>query len=162
MNNVMVLKPKQLSAVKLLAAGTPACQVAARLEITTMTLWRWQQLPAFEETLHSVSYSGLDEIAKKINITALTAIETLQELLCNMCEPAEIRVKAAVAVLRAMPSVNGSLERSYQHRAADFDLRTRFCGPSFSYDSWGTPIRSPRTATLATVPAAVTDEGVTV
>lgn len=39
MSNVrQQLKPRQLTALQLLATGTPANQVAERLEITTMTL----------------------------------------------------------------------------------------------------------------------------
>ena len=45
MKNVTQLKPRQITALQLLATGTPAYQVAARLEISTMTLYRWQQQP---------------------------------------------------------------------------------------------------------------------
>jgi len=133
------LKPKQIDALKLLATGTPAYQVAERLEITTMTLYRWQRLPEFESKLRTITNSGLEELAKKINVAALTAVETLQEILCDMHEPTTIRMKAATGVLNAMPKVNGALEKSLQHRAADFDLRKRFSGQTFTYDSHGNP-----------------------
>ena len=131
------LKPKQLNAIKLLATGTPAYQVAERLEITTMTLYRWQRLPEFAQTLTSISHSGLDELATKMNVAALTAVETLQEILCDMGQPAQLRLQAALGVLRATPTVNGMLERSLEHRAADFDTRTRFHGPSFTHGTDG-------------------------
>ena len=139
MTQPKALKPKQLNAIKLLATGTPAYQVAARLEITTMTLYRWQRLPEFEQTLHSISHSGLDEIATKMNVAALTAVETLQEILCSLNEPTNIRLKAAIGTLRAMPSVNGALEKGLQHRTADFDTRRRFHGPAFTHGSDGRP-----------------------
>lgn len=144
MNPAKALKPKQLNAIKLLATGTPAHRVAERLEITTMTLYRWQKLPEFEEKLHSIAYTGLDELSKKINIAALTAVETLQEILCNMSEPSTIRIKAAIGVLNAMPSVNRTLEKSLQHRLADFDLQKRFSGPVFTHDSSGNLCRPTR------------------
>lgn len=133
------LKPRQLSAIQLLAVGTPAYQVAERLEITTMTLYRWQRLPEFEAKLRNITNSGLEELAKKINIAALTAVETLQDILCDVREPTTIRMKAAIGALNAMPKVNTVLEKSLGHRAADFDLRKRFSGPAFTYDSYGNP-----------------------
>ena len=133
------LKPKQLDAIKMLVTGTPIYQVAEKLQVTSMTLWRWRKLPEFEQTLNAVSYSGLDELAKKVNVAALTAAETLQEILCSLNEPTDVRMKAALGVLRAMPGINTVLEKSLQHRAADFDLRKRFSGPAFTHSSDGQP-----------------------
>ncbi len=132
-----MLKPRQLSAIQLLALGTPAYQVAERLEVSAMTIHRWQRLPEFESKLHSIVDSGLDELARKINIAALTAVETLQEILCDMTVPCTFRLRAAIGVLNAMPRVNGVLEKSLQHRAADFDLRKRFSDMPFTYNSSG-------------------------
>lgn len=131
------LKPRQLQAVQLLAHGTPANQVAERLEISEMTIYRWKKLPEFESKLRSISSSGLQEIAKKLNASALTAVETLQEVLCDMTQPVNIRVKAALGVLNTMASVNGALEKGLQHRVGDFDLQERFSGSAFTYDSSG-------------------------
>lgn len=146
MKNVTQLKPRQLTAIQLLATGTPAYKVAERLEITTMTLYRWQRLPEFEAKLNLITSSGLEEIAKKLNATALTAVETLQEILCDMTQPIPIRMKAAIGVLNAMPAVNGSLEKSLQHRAADFDLAHRF--GSFTYNSGGEPYKASGESTI--------------
>lgn len=144
MENVKPLKPRQLSAIQLLAVGTPAYQVAERLEVSTMTIHRWQQLPEFDSKLHSITNSGLEEIAKKMNIAALTAVETLQEILCDMREPTNVRMKAAIGVLNAMPSVNGALEKSLSHRDADFDLRKRWSGPVLTHNGSGNPYPSLR------------------
>lgn len=141
MSNVTQLKPRQLNAIKLLAAGTPANQVAERLEVTTMTLYRWQRLPAFEAKLRSISSSGLEEVAKKMNAVALTAVETLQEVMCDLREPSAVRIKVALGVLHAMPAVNSSLEKSMQNKMADFDLGGRWIEPAFSFDSCGNPIQ---------------------
>lgn len=131
------LKPKQISAIKLLATGAPLVRVAERLEVTCMTLHRWKKLPEFERTLNSVSYSGMAELTKKMNAAALTAAETIQEILCNLQEPTALRLKAALGALRAMPAVNTALERGIQHQTADFDLRDRFSGPVFTHNSDG-------------------------
>lgn len=137
------LKPMQLNAIKLLAVGTPAYQVAERLEVSTMTIYRWQRLPEFEAKLNSIYSSGLEEIAKKMNATTLTAIETLQEILCEMREPSITRMKAPLGVLSAMSSVNSVLEKSLQHRVGDFDLQQRWSSPAFTYDCSGNPCQIP-------------------
>lgn len=160
MSQSKTLKPKQLNAIRLLAAGTPACQVAERLEITTMTLYRWKQLPEFEQTLNAIAYSGLEEVAKKVNIAALTAAETLQEILCDMSHPVEVRMKAALAALKVQPAINGAIEKGLQHRVADFDTRERYSGPVFTYDSAGRHYVAPSRA--PTPRALPSDEGIEV
>jgi hypothetical protein len=142
MQKAQALKPLQLNALQMLAMGTPANQVAERLEVSTMTIYRWRRLPEFEAKLRSITSSGLEVIAKKMNSTTLTAIETLQEIMCDLMEPSTVRMKAAIGVLGAMSAVNGVLEKSLQHRVADFDLKQRFSGPTFTYDSVGNPYPS--------------------
>lgn len=139
MQNVKRLKARQLQAVKLLALGTPASHVAERLEVSAMTIYRWQRQPAFEAKLNSITSSGLEQISKMLNATALTAVETLQEVLCDMSQPTAIRMKAALGVLGVMSSVNGALEKSLQHRVADFDLSQRYSSQGYTYDSNGEP-----------------------
>ncbi|WP_430232287.1 hypothetical protein [Nitrosomonas communis] len=143
MKNHKSLKPKQITAIQLLAMGTPACQVAAKLEITTMTLYRWQKLPEFNSKLNLIASSGLEEIAKKMNGATITAIETLQEAMCDLTEPSSVRIKAALGVLGAMASVNGTLEKALKHKIADFDLSKRFNDTGWSYDQNGNPIECP-------------------
>lgn len=143
MNNQKPLKPKQIIAIQLLAMGTPIYPVAEKLEITTMTLYRWQKLPEFNSKLNSIADSGLEEIAKKMNAAAITAIETLQEAMCDLKEPSSVRIKAALGVLGATASVNGALEKGLKHRIADFDLRERFNDTGWSYDQNGNPIEYP-------------------
>ncbi len=140
MNNVKSLKARQLNAVKLLSLGTPAYLVAAQLEVSTMTVYRWQKLPEFEAKLNSITTSGLEEIAKQMNATTLTAVQTLQEILCDMGLPSNIRLKAALGVLSTTASVNSMLEKSLIHRMADFDLKNQFNNQSISFDSNGNKI----------------------
>lgn len=137
MNNDRSLKPAQLNAVQLLAIGTPAYQVAAQLEVSTMTIYRWQRIPAFEAKLNAITSSGLEEIAKKMNATTLAAVETLHEILHDLREPTNTRMKAAIGVLNSMASVNAALERSLRHKVADFDLKQRFSSPAFTFDASG-------------------------
>jgi hypothetical protein len=137
MNNVSSLKARQLNAIQLLAVGVPAYKVAAKLEVSTMTIYRWQKLPAFEEKLNAIATSGLEEIAKKMNATTLTAVETLQEILCDMTLPTPIRMKAALGVLGSVASVNNMLEKTQRYGAADFDLQQRFSERAFTFDANG-------------------------
>ncbi len=137
MKNEKSLKPVQLSALKLIAMGTPDYQVAERLDVSAMTIYRWRRLPEFEAKLNAVTSSGLEEISKTLNATALTAVETLQEILCDLSQPVPIRMRAALGVLGAMPAVNGALEKGLRHRAADFDLTQRFGVQGYTYDSSG-------------------------
>lgn len=121
----------------MLALGAPAYQVAVELQVSTMTIYRWQRLPEFDAKLNIIVSSGLEEIAKKMNATMLTAVETLQEILCDWREPSNTRMKAALGVLANASSINNMLEKSLKNRVADFDLKNRFSEQSFTYDSNG-------------------------
>jgi hypothetical protein len=110
-----------------------------------MTIYRWSRQPEFEAELRSITSSGLEEVAKKMNAATLTAVETLQEVLCDMSQPTGIRVKAALGVLGVMPAINHALEKSLKHRAADFDLQKRFSGTPFTFDGNGNPYPHPGT-----------------
>lgn len=131
------LKPVQLTALKLIALGTPDYQVAARLEVSVMTIYRWKRLPQFESRLNAITTSGLEQIVKKLNITSLTAVETLQEVLNDMSLTPLIRMRAALGVLNALPAVNSALEKGLQHRAADFDLKQRWNSQGCTYEAAG-------------------------
>jgi len=137
LKKVKSLKARQLNAIQLLALGTPAYQVAAELQVSTMTIYRWQRLPEFDAKLNIIVSSGLEEIAKKMNATMLTAVETLQEILCDLREPSNTRMKAALGVLANAAAVNHMLEKSLKNRDADFDLKNRFSEQSFTYDENG-------------------------
>ena len=150
MQNVKSLKARQLEAVKLLSAGTPACRVAGQLAVSPMTIYRWQRLPAFEAKLNAITTSGLEEIAKTLNATALTAVETMQEILGDLRQPATVRLRAALGVLNAMGPVNSALERGLQHRTADFDLPHRFNSQGCTYDG-GTAIQHRHQRDVVTV-----------
>jgi len=140
---ISTLKPLQLTALQLLAMGTPPTQVAERLEVSYMTIYRWQRLPEFESKLRTITNSGLEEIARKLNATTITAIETLQEILCDFREPSSVRMKAAISVMSIMPSINVALEKSLKHRVADFDLKDRWGEPGCTYDSSCNPCQRP-------------------
>ena len=135
------LKPRQVQALQLLAAGKPVSEVAAVVKVSSMTVFRWRQTPVFRSRLELVTHSGLEELAKKVNATAITAIETLQETLCDMTLPVALRVKASIGVLGAMGAVNAALDKRLRDGAADFDLNARFAGPTFTYGADGELIR---------------------
>jgi hypothetical protein len=71
-----------------------------------------------------------------LNAASLAAIETAQEVMCNMREPVELRLSAAKIVLTAMPPTTAALEKALRHRLADFSLEERFERGS-TYDSAG-------------------------
>ena len=143
------LKPRQVLALQLLAAGRPVSEVATVVNVSSMTVFRWKQSPAFRSRLELVTHSGLEELAKKVNATAITAIETLQETLCDMTLPVALRVKASIGVLGAMASVNAALSKRLQDGVADFDLGARFAGPTFSYGADGELIQPASTSRLS-------------
>ena len=64
MSNVRVLKARQLEAIQLFAVGTPAYQIAERLEVSTMTIYRWQRQPEFEEKLRSLKMCIRDRYSR--------------------------------------------------------------------------------------------------
>ena len=139
MKNTKPLKPRQLQAVKLLAAGFPKVRVAKTVEVSVMTLSRWAEIPEYQAKLNAITTSGMEEIAKTLNATAISAVETLSEVLNDMSQPVSIRVKAALGVLGVMSSVNTALERGLQHRTADFDLKARWNSQGHTYDQRGEP-----------------------
>ena len=130
--------------MQLLAIGEPKNVIAAKLEITTMTLYRWEKLPEFESKLNSINSSGLEEIAKMTNAATLTALETLQDILCRLDEPRSTQIKVALGVLKVMPSVNCALEKALEHRVGDFDLDKRWDIGS-RFDGSGNLIQKPDT-----------------
>ena len=138
------LKPKQVHALQLLATGRPVSHVAAAVNVSPMTVFRWKNTPAFRSRLDLVTNSGMEELAKKVNATALTAIETLQEALCDMALPVRLRARVALGVLGTMGAINAALSRRLQDGAADFKLSTRFDGPAFSHDGTGNAIPLPK------------------
>lgn len=136
-----MLKPRQLNAIQLLAMGTPITQVAMRLEVSTMTIYRWQQQKEFKTKVKTITSSDLEAIAKKMNIASLTAIEILQELMYDMRVPINTQIKVCLGVLRSMASFNGALKKSLQHKTEDFDLQKRVDGQSFTFDRNGDPFQ---------------------
>lgn len=142
MNKVKPLKAKQTAALRLLAQGESHKFVAETLRVSQMTIYRWGNLPAFQTQLKTINASetGLEVTARRLSAAALTAVETCQEVMCNMLEPVELRLKAAQIALRAMPSNHAAIEKALLHRWSDFELSRRFEGGS-TYDSAGREIQ---------------------
>lgn len=139
MENVKPLKPVQLSAIRLLAAGTPACHVAQQLHVSPVTVSRWQQSPAFKAKLNEITSSGLQEVGKQINRTALVAVEVLHQLLGDMTQPTNVQIKVALGILNSMPSINAAIDKALLHRAADFDPEQRWSSQGCTYNQHGEP-----------------------
>lgn len=122
------LKALQHNAIRLLAQGETQKNVAQILNISPMTVSRWNNLPNFQTQLQTVtaSESGLEALARKSNATALTAVENLQEVLAGVHEPLQVRLQAAQIILRCLPAINAAMERGLKHRRADFLLEQRW------------------------------------
>ncbi len=114
MKNVKPLNPRQLHAIKLLAAGTPDYLVAQRIEVSTMTIYRWKRQEVFNQELRRIAYFGLEDFSKKLNESAVTAIETLQEVMNDLREPSTHRSKVALGIINALPKMQEALSRSVQ------------------------------------------------
>lgn len=138
MENQNRLKAKQQKAIELLARGESKKYVAETLHISTMTIHRWYRLPAFATQLRSVTASetGLEATTRMLNAAGLTAVETAQEVMCNMMQPVELRLKAAQAILRALVPANAAIERGLKHRQVDFTLDDRW-GTGSTFDAAG-------------------------
>ncbi len=133
--NSSALKTKQEIAIRLLAQGESKKGVAERLGVSRMTISRWHNSPVFNSQLASITNSGLEQTAKMLNAASLTAAETLQEILCDMSQPATVRLKASLGVLSIMPSINASLQRNV-YQQVDFDLKQRW-GSQCTYNAQG-------------------------
>lgn len=133
--NTTKLSTKQEIAIRLLAQGESKTAVATRLNVSRMTLSRWVKNSEFESQLVSISRSGLEQTAKMLNAASLTAAETLQEILCDMTQPKILRVKAALGVLRVLPTINASLQRD-MYQDNDFDVQHRW-GLQYTYNAQG-------------------------
>jgi hypothetical protein len=133
--NSSELKTKQEIAIRLLALGEPKNIVAAKVGVSKMTLSRWHKNPVFNSQLASITNSGLEATAKMLNAAGLTAAETLQEILCDLTQPATVRLKASLGLLSILPSINASLQR-YVYQPVDFDINQRW-GSYGTYNSQG-------------------------
>lgn len=115
MKNVKPLHARQLHAIRLLAAGTPDYVVAQRIEVSTMTIYRWKRQDEFNQELRRIAYCGLEDFSKKLNECAVTALDTLQEVMNDLREPSTHRSKVALGIINAMPKVHDALSRSVRY-----------------------------------------------
>jgi transcriptional regulator with XRE-family HTH domain len=129
------LTAKQQIAIRMLAQGESKAIVAARLDVSRMTLSRWEKNPQFESQLTSITRSGLEQTAKMLNAASLTAAETLQEILCDTTLPVQVRLKAALGVLNVTPAISSSLQRDI-YQDTDFDLKHRWA-TQYTYNAQG-------------------------
>jgi hypothetical protein len=113
--------------------------VAEKLDISCMTIWRWRQSEEFESRLNAVAASGLQEVGKQINQTALVAVAVLQQLLGDMTQPTNVQIKVALGVLNSMPNINAAIDKALLHRAADFDPESVWSSQGCTYNQHGEP-----------------------
>lgn len=79
--NVTDLTPEQLQAIDLYHSGQTTCNIAKLLGIHRQTLWRWRQLPAFQEAYHTSQQQRREEMQERVNeIMRLSLLAIEKEL----------------------------------------------------------------------------------
>ena len=137
MKNVKPLHARQLHAIRLLAAGTPDYLVAQRIEVSTMTIYRWKRQDDFNRELRQITYSGLEDFSKKLSDCAVNAIETLHEVMNDLREPSTHRSKVALGVINALPKLQVALAHSARHSVECSVIREETEDADSALDSGG-------------------------
>lgn len=91
------LTPKQVQAVSLLIQGHNQLEIAAILKIERRTLFRWRQLPAFNERLVSEVNAQESEILTNLKCLRTLAVDTLGKAMRGGSSP--LALKSACEVL---------------------------------------------------------------
>lgn len=92
------LKPKQLRALHLLAAGMSARRVAEKLGVTPKTVSVWQKDTSFALTLAAEQTDQLRELRRRLVSASDAAVTAVIEL-AQGCENPNVRLRAATAVI---------------------------------------------------------------
>jgi transposase-like protein len=95
------LDPTMIRALKLMCDGSKINynHIAEECGVTTQTLWRWRQLPAFRAALTRVKRSILGDVAIKLVLAVSDSVDALETLRDDAEAPANVRLGAAKAII---------------------------------------------------------------
>jgi transposase-like protein len=95
------LSSQQQQAAEMLAAGKPVAEVAQTIGVDRATVWRWRQLPEFQEHMNELRGLAWRAAADKLRQNAVVAVDVLGSVLTDATVPARDRIAAAREVIRA-------------------------------------------------------------
>lgn len=75
-----MLDEVKLKAIELIAKGLKKSDIAKELKIGRTTLYYWEQLPEFKEALNVLEQEFKDQVRRKLNYGAISAADTLIDL----------------------------------------------------------------------------------
>ena len=91
-------------AVILLARGTNSDKVGEQVGMSGRTIRRWAEAPDFKAEVDAARRALLDEAVKALSAAARDAVDVLHQSLSD--DSPNIRLRAAVALLGALPSIS--------------------------------------------------------
>ena len=92
-----VSRQQELAIIALISGRTPSV-VAEDLKISRATLWRWQQLPAFQERWRELRACAVESAIGRLQALTDKAVSTIERLMDGDHAPTAARV--AIATLR--------------------------------------------------------------
>lgn len=104
-----VLDRKSRAAL-LLARGMPTDRVGRDVGVTGRTVRRWQIDPQFAEQVAEFRRAALSETVRSLETVARTAVSVLGRAMTDEDVPVSVRVRAALGVLAALPTISTHAE----------------------------------------------------
>lgn len=91
-------KKKELAIAAILTCPTLK-EAAKQIGITDVTLWRWMQLPAFQETLKQAKRQAVSQATSALSQICHEAVHNLRSIMNNEEAAPSARVSAAKTIL---------------------------------------------------------------